>query len=67
MSQRSIAFMAGAALRVIMGVLPDMAALAGAALTAYGAALIYRPAGFIAGGVLLMAMAFLAARSEPSA
>jgi hypothetical protein len=64
MSQRSLAYLAGAALRVILAVVPDCCALAGAALTAYGAGLVYRPAGFITGGMLLMAIAFLAARGE---
>jgi hypothetical protein len=42
--------------------LRDAAGLFGAALVAYGAWLVYAPAGFIAGGALLIAGAFLAAR-----
>ncbi|MFI4983301.1 MAG: hypothetical protein ACHQIO_23350 [Nevskiales bacterium] len=42
--------------------LRDAAGLGGAGLCAYGAWLIYPPAGFIAGGVLLLAGAWLSAR-----
>lgn len=42
----------------------DAAGLAGAGLIAYGAWLVYAPAGFIAGGALLIAGALLLARGE---
>lgn len=41
---------------------PDLLALAGAALVAYGSGLIYHPAGFIVGGLQLLALGLLAAR-----
>jgi len=53
-------------LRQIVAAIPtllrDAAGLGGAGLCAYGAWLIYAPAGFIAGGVLLLAGAWLSAR-----
>lgn len=48
----------------IVPVVRDILALAGAALVAYGAWLIYAPAGFIAGGVLLLAATILSAGSD---
>lgn len=42
----------------------DFAGLAGAGLIAYGSALVYRPAGFIVGGLLLLAGALLTARAD---
>jgi len=45
------------------GIIRDGAGILGAALIAYGAALIYRPAGFIVGGLLLISGALLAART----
>ncbi len=42
----------------------DCAAIAGAGLVSYGAGLIYRPAGFIVLGGLLLIGAFLAARAK---
>jgi hypothetical protein len=42
--------------------LRDAAGIVGAALIAYGAGLVYRPAGFIVAGVLLVGGAYLAAR-----
>lgn len=42
----------------------DLVGLAGAGLVAYGAWLIYVPAGFIIGGVLLILAAVLAARAQ---
>lgn len=42
----------------------DLAGLAGATAIAYGAWLIYEPAGFIVGGMLLLAAAWLGARSS---
>lgn len=47
---------------VVVATLPVIetgAALGGAALMAYGASEIYRPAGFIVGGVLLLAGAWI--------
>lgn len=44
--------------------LRDAAGLLGVALVAYGAHEIYRPAGFIVAGVLLVVGAFLAARGR---
>lgn len=41
---------------------PDVLMIAGAALIAFGAWLIYPPVGFIAGGVLTLAGGVLAAR-----
>lgn len=43
--------------------LRDGAGLAGACLIARGAAMIYEPAGYIAGGALLLLGAFLAGRN----
>jgi hypothetical protein len=40
----------------------DLAGFSGAALISYGAWLIYPPAGFIVGGLLLMAFAMLVGR-----
>lgn len=42
----------------------DLAGLAGAGLVAYGAWLVYAPAGFITAGTLLLAGAALLARGE---
>lgn len=42
----------------------DGAGLAGAALIAYGAWLIYVPAGFIVGGLMLLIAAWLRARAQ---
>lgn len=44
--------------------LRDLAGLAGAGLAAYGAWLIYEPAGFITGGALLIAGAVAVARND---
>ncbi len=44
-------------------VLRDAAGLAGAGMVAHGAAEIYAPAGWIVGGIMLLAAAWLAARS----
>lgn len=43
----------------------DIAGIAGAALIAYGFWLIYRPGGFIAAGVMLLAGTILSARGRP--
>jgi len=39
----------------------DATALAGGGLIAYGAGMVYPPAGFIVGGVLMIVVAFLSA------
>jgi hypothetical protein len=44
-------------------ILRDVLGLAGAALAAYGAWLIYAPAGYILGGALLLAGSLLSARA----
>jgi hypothetical protein len=51
----------GAAIPVVLA---DGAALGGAGLCGYGAWLIFRPAGFIVGGLLLLAGAWLFARGD---
>jgi hypothetical protein len=38
----------------VLSVLPTMPGLAGAAMVAYGAAMVYLPAGVIAGGAFLL-------------
>lgn len=43
----------------------DLVGLTGAGLIAYGAWLIYQPAGFLVAGVQLMAAAWLLARRNP--
>lgn len=48
-------------LAVVPVLVRDLVGLAGAGLVAYGAWLIYPPAGFLAGGALLIAAAALAA------
>lgn len=48
---------------LLRGVLRDFCGLVGAALIAWGAYEIYRPAGFIAAGVLLLSAATMAARA----
>ena len=45
---------------------PDLLMLAGAASLSYGAWLIYSPAGWITGGLLLLVAGVLASRSEAS-
>lgn len=42
----------------------DLAGLAGATAISYGAWLVYEPAGFIVGGTLLLAAAWIGARSS---
>ncbi len=49
-------------LSVLPVVLRDVVGLAGAGLVAYGAWLVFPPAGFITGGVLLLAGALLLSR-----
>lgn len=48
----------------IAGLLRDAAGVAGAALIAYGAWCVYRPAGPIVGGLLLLAGALLVGRAD---
>jgi hypothetical protein len=53
----------GAALgRALPVLLCDAAGIGGAGLIAYGAWLVYAPAGFIVGGILLLIAAVMAAR-----
>lgn len=42
----------------------DLSGIVGAGLISHGAWLIYRPAGFLVGGVLLVAASLLLARAE---
>ena len=51
-------------LSVLLVLLRDGGGLAGAALIAYGAWLVFPPAGFITGGVLLLAGALLLSRGQ---
>ena len=53
----------GRAIRALPGLLRDAAGLCGAGATAYGAWQVYAPAGFIVGGGLLVAGAWLDGRS----
>lgn len=46
-------------------VMRDLCGLAGMALVAYGAWLTYPPAGYIIGGALLLAAAWISASREP--
>lgn len=48
--------------RKMPGLLCDFSGYAGAAAISYGAWLIYEPAGFIIGGILLIAGAFIFGR-----
>ncbi len=50
------------AFRAIPGALCDLVGFAGAAAIAYGAWLIYAPAGFLVGGVLMIAVSMLVGR-----
>lgn len=52
---------------VAVRLLPDALALAGAGLLSHGAWLIYRPAGFLTAGALLLAGGVLAARRSTAA
>lgn len=51
-------------LKKLREVLPLLLLLAGAAAIAVGAWLIFEPAGYIAGGMLLMAVAVMMIRGE---
>lgn len=46
----------------LVGWAPDVLILAGSAAISYGASLIYLPAGYIVGGLLAIAVGYLAAR-----
>lgn len=46
----------------VAGWAPDAMILAGSAAISYGASLIYLPAGYIVGGLLTIAIGYLAAR-----
>lgn len=52
----------GIAIGLAGGLGTDAAGLAGAGLITYGAGLVYRPAGFIVGGLFLLAGAWMFAR-----
>ena len=60
-----------AAVRTIAGAVPglvrDLAGLCGVGLVSYGAWMIYPPAGFIAGGILLIVGALLIALGNRAA
>lgn len=60
-----------AAMRAIAGVVPglvrDMAGLCGVGLVSYGAWMIYPPAGFITGGLLLIIGALMVALGNRAA
>ncbi len=43
---------------------PDLLMVAGAGAVAYGAGMVYLPAGFIVGGLMLAAVGWLLARGE---
>jgi len=47
---------------LLQSMLPDALMVAGTACVSYGAWLVYEPAGFIAGGVLLVTAGVLTAR-----
>lgn len=44
--------------------LPDLLALGGAAAVAYGASLVYLPAGYIVGGVLALGLGLMGIRAR---
>lgn len=56
------AFLLNSVIVYTPGLLRDAAVLAGGGLVTYGAALINRPAGFVVGGLLLLAGVWLADR-----
>ena len=56
---------AGVAARAAPVAARDLAGVTGAVLIVHGAGLIYAPAGWIAGGSLLLAAAWLSARRAP--
>lgn len=61
---KSIVAGARGAFAAIPVIVRDLVGLAGAGLVAYGGWLIYPPAGFIIGGLLLIAAAWLAVRAQ---
>lgn len=50
---------------VLPGIILDAAGIAGVGLVAYGAWMIYPPAGFITGGVLVLAGVLLSSGKTP--
>ena len=54
----------GYAVGLVMRATPDIIGVGGAASVAYGAWLIYAPAGFIVGGCIIVAGSLLRARGE---
>lgn len=52
----------GRGVRALPAALCDLVGFAGAGLISYGAWLIYVPAGFLVGGILLMAFSMLVGR-----
>ena len=64
MKQLAVAVRATAA--AVSGLLRDLAGLSGVGLVAYGAWLVYPPAGFIVGGTLLILGALLLALGHRS-
>lgn len=52
------------ATRLVEGWLPDLLMVCGAGAVAYGAGLVYPPAGFIVGGLFLLAAGWLTARGS---
>jgi len=60
--KRFARFMADAAIVAVPALLRDAAGLAGAGAVAYGAWLVYPPAGFMVGGGLLIAGAWLSGK-----
>ena len=51
-----------AAAKAASGWLPDALMTAGAGAVAYGASLVYQPAGYVVGGLFLLAAGWLLAR-----
>jgi hypothetical protein len=50
--------------KLIISILPDVLMLSGACGVSYGAWLVYEPAGYLVGGVLLMTAGILGARAK---
>lgn len=61
---KSIVAGARGALAAVPVIVRDLVGLAGAGLVSYGGWLIYPPAGFITGGLLLIVAAVLAVRAQ---
>jgi hypothetical protein len=49
-------------LKAVAGWIPDALMAGGAAAVSHGASLVYQPAGFVVGGVFLLAAGWLLAR-----